>query len=133
MEVSVDDHCFVCGSENAAGLKAHFDIDHVRHRAICTIRIKDIYQGWKGMVHGGIIAALVDEAGIYACRSFGEHFVTAELNIKYKAPVPIDQDLIVSAEVIESRRRIFSVVGKIELAGKVLVESQSRIFAVAES
>ncbi|WP_432822218.1 PaaI family thioesterase [Trichloromonas sp.] len=131
MEVSADDRCFVCGPDNAAGLRARFEIDRDRNRASCTIRIADTHQGWKGIVHGGIIAALVDEAGIYACRSTGEHFVTAELNVKYKAPVPVGEDLVVSAEVVGSRRRIYSVVGRIELAGKVLVESQAKIFAVA--
>jgi uncharacterized protein (TIGR00369 family) len=130
MEVTTDDQCFVCGPDNAAGLRARFDIDRKRHRATCTIRLKDSYQGWKGMVHGGIIAALVDEAGIYACRSFGEQFVTAELNIKYKLPVPVEKEILVSAEVVETRRRIYSVVGKIEQEGKLLVESQARIFEV---
>ncbi len=133
MEVSADDRCFVCGPDNAAGLKARFDIDRERRRAVCIIRIVDTYQGWQGIVHGGIIAALVDEAGVYACRSVGEHFVTAELNVKYKSPVPIDQELIITAEVVASRRRIYSVVGKIELAGKVLVESQAKIFEVTSA
>lgn len=132
MDVSSDDTCFVCGSGNSAGLKARFDIDRERRSAVCAIRISDTYQGWQGIVHGGIIAALVDEAGVYACRSEGEHFVTAELNVKYKSPVPVERDLVVSAEVVSSRRRIYSVAGKIELDGKVLVESQSKIFAVAE-
>lgn len=133
MEVSEDDKCFVCGAANPSGLKARFVIDQDKRRAVCSIRIPETYQGWKGLVHGGIIAALVDEAGVYACRASGTHFVTAELNVKYRAPVPVDQDILVTAEVVESRRRIYSVVGKIELSGTVLVESTAKIFQVAEA
>ncbi len=130
MEVSADDKCFVCGPGNSVGLKARFDLDREHQRAVCHISIPDIYQGWKNIVHGGIIAALVDEAGIYACRSNGEHFVTAELNVKYKVPVPVDQNLVVTAEVVQSRRRIYSVVSKIEVAGKIHVEAKAKIFEV---
>lgn len=130
MEITNDTLCFVCGPDNPMGLRARFDIEQTRRRAVCVISIPVDYQGWQGIVHGGIIAALVDEAGIYACRATGEHFVTAELNVKYKAPVPVDTELVVSAEVVGEKRKIISVIGRIEREGRLLVESTAKIFAL---
>jgi len=132
MKILNDDTCFVCGPENPSGLRARFMVDQARRGATCAISIPAVYQGWQGMVHGGIIAALVDEAGIYACRALGKHFVTAELNVKYKAPVPVATELLVSAEVVETKRRILFVKGKIEHLGETLVESTSKVFALAD-
>jgi uncharacterized protein (TIGR00369 family) len=133
MEVLLDDRCFVCGPTNPLGLKARFIVDRDRQSAHCAIRIPADYQGWWGLVHGGILAALVDEAGVYACRASGEHFVTAELTVKYKIPVPVDVDLLITAEVVGRKRRIYSVVARIERDGQVLVESTGKIVELADS
>jgi len=132
MKILNDDTCFVCGPDNPSGLKARFNVDQTCRSATCVIGIPAVYQGWQGMVHGGIIAALVDEAGIYACRAIGEHFVTAELNVKYKAPVPVATELLISAEVVEAKRKIILVKGKIEHQGETLVESTAKVFALVD-
>jgi len=130
MEVLSDDQCFVCGSANPQGLHADFVVDKAERRAHCVIHIPSRFQGWQGLVHGGILATLLDEAGVYACRATGEHFVTAELTVKYKLPVPVETELLISAEVVEQKRKIYFVQGRIEVEGKLMVESSSRIFAI---
>ncbi len=131
MEILSDDQCFVCGPANSHGLHADFIVDREEHRAHCTLPIPSRFQGWQGLVHGGILAALLDEAGIYACRATGEHFVTAELTVKYKLPVPVETELLISAEVLEQKRKIYFVQARIEAGGKVLAESTSRIFEIS--
>lgn len=130
MEVLSDDQCFVCGPANPQGLHANFVVDKEERRAHCVIRIPSQFQGWQGLVHGGILATLLDEAGVYACRATGEHFVTAELTVKYKLPVPVETELLVSAEVVEQKRKIHFVQARVEADGKLLAESSSRIFAI---
>lgn len=130
MEVLSDEQCFVCGLDNPQGLHAHFVVNKEKRRAHCAIRIPSRFQGWKGMVHGGILATLLDEAGVYACRATAEHFVTAELTVKYKLPVPVETELLVSAEVVEQKRKIYFVQARVEAAGKLLAESSSRIFEI---
>lgn len=130
MEVSSDDQCFVCGPANPQGLQANFVVDKAGRRAHCAIRIPSRFQGWQGLVHGGILAALLDEAGVYACRASAEHFVTAELTVKYKLPVTVETELLVSAEVVEQKRKIYFVHARVEADGKLLAESSSRIFEI---
>ena len=71
--------CFVCGQENSGGLQARFRTNPEAGRAECRLVIPSTFQGWQGMVHGGIISALLDEVAIQACHGAEEDLLTAEL------------------------------------------------------
>ncbi|MFC1962064.1 PaaI family thioesterase, partial [Chloroflexota bacterium] len=55
-----DGLCFGCGQNNPIGLKLKFKKDGDGVRTEFTPG--ESYQGWPGMVHGGIIGCLLDEA-----------------------------------------------------------------------
>ena len=57
------------------------------------------------MVHGGIVAALLDEACAQAARLAVTPAVTSRLEIRYLAPVPVEQPLRLSAEVTDVQER----------------------------
>ena len=68
-QVSIDtkkerDMCFVCGPKNPVGLKVSFNWDGKVARAEFTPNRS--HQGWSGVVHGGIISCLLDEAMSWA-------------------------------------------------------------------
>ncbi len=130
MEVEEDGRCFVCGPENQQGLKVRFTVDREGRGASALVRVGSQFQGWEGVVHGGILAALLDEASIYACRAVGERFVTAELKVRYRKPVAVDTELLVTARIVDQKRRVFSVTAQVEAAGEVLAEAEARVFAV---
>jgi len=82
--------CFVCGLENPVGLKlTFFDAGPNRAEAGCTVPEK--YQGYPGVVHGGVVAAMLDEVvGRAAMSGDPNHFtVTARLQLRYRKPVPV--------------------------------------------
>lgn len=133
MELREEGNCFVCGRENRQGLGARFAVDPARGSAECRLVIPARFQGWEQVVHGGILATLLDEAGIYACRCFGEHFVTAELKVKYRQPVPVETEVTVAAEVVERRRRIFTVRASITAGDTVCAEAQGKIFRIEQA
>ena len=120
--------CFVCGLENPNGLHLHF-YQPAAGEVEAEIRIPAAFQGWTGVVHGGIIAAMLDEA---AGRAFldGEQLdrflFTAKLNIRYRKPVPVDQPLILRGRVKEEKGRV--AIGQSEIAsmdGTVLAEAEA--------
>lgn len=125
--VQTDDACFVCGRENSHGLNITFSTDAKKQTAEAETFIKDRFQGWQGIVHGGIIAALLDEAAIYACRALSLEAVTAELTIRYRKPVPTGQQLRVCAEVIDCRRRVVRTLSRLTIAGEVYAEAEGKI------
>ncbi|HRY34107.1 MAG TPA: PaaI family thioesterase [Bacteroidales bacterium] len=86
-------HCFGCCPDNADGLQMTFRKEG--EKVICDWLPLPQFQGWTKVLHGGIQATLMDEAGswfalLYA-RSSG---VTTRLNVTYRRPVPTDQGAI---------------------------------------
>lgn len=67
--------------------------------------VPERYQGAPGIVHGGIVATLLDEACSQAARLAVSPSVTARLEIRYLSPVPIEERLRVSAEISEVQER----------------------------
>ncbi len=63
------------------------------------------YQGAPGMVHGGLVAALLDEACGQVARTAVSPAVTSRLEIRYLAPVPVEEELRVGAELIGAEGR----------------------------
>ncbi|HDR46518.1 MAG TPA: PaaI family thioesterase, partial [Geoalkalibacter subterraneus] len=124
MDFQKDRGCFVCGPDNAQGMHADFMIDEQQQAAFCEMELGPPYQGWQGVVHGGIISTLLDEAGIYACRTQGETFVTAELNVRFRKPVPVGRKVRVSAQVRDRRRSIFKVVSQLTVEGEIYAEAE---------
>lgn len=130
MKVDEDGFCFVCGPRNESGLMARFETDAEKRSAVCRLVVPARFQGWRQMVHGGIVATLLDEACIYACRAGGGNFVTGEIRVRYRQPVPVDTPLTVRAEVVGGRRRLLEARALLEIAGEVHAEAETKVFAV---
>ncbi len=126
MLVKEDGRCFVCGPDNPSGLHGVFESGS--GRAVCRLSIAERFQGWEGVVHGGVVAALLDEACIYACRRPGEQMVTAELNVRFRRPVPVGREVTVTAEMTEERRRVRSVKARLEIGGEIHAEAEAKVF-----
>lgn len=125
--VEADSGCFVCGVDNPAGLKAGFVIDREHGSATARLTLEPQYQGWKDVIHGGILATLLDEVAIYACRGRGEQFVTVEINVRFRKPVPVGSTIDLKGRIVEHKRKLFSVESSIEIDGVLYAEATARI------
>jgi uncharacterized protein (TIGR00369 family) len=128
MQVEDDKGCFVCGDDNTHGLHATFVVDKVNQSASCQYIIPQQFQGWKNIAHGGILATLLDEVSIYACRSVTCNVVTAELSVRYKKPVTVNTPLTLQAKIIETKKHYFRVESTIEMDGKVHASADAKVF-----
>ena len=99
-------HCFVCGKNNKGGLHLSFEIDEERKTLETTFTPGPTFQGWDGIVHGGIISTLLDEAMAKLSYELGYNTVTASLEIRFKKPAPILQPLKVYGEITEANKRL---------------------------
>jgi uncharacterized protein (TIGR00369 family) len=131
VQVRDDGRCFICGKDNPIGFKAEFMIDPVHRRAETQVRIPEVFQGWQGVTHGGIISALLDEICAQACMGCGLVVVTGEIKIRYRSPVPIGSVVTVIGEVVGERRKLVDVKGRLELDGKVMAEAEVIMFRTA--
>ena len=96
--------CFVCGQDNPIGLKLRFDWDGKTAKAEFTPN--KLHQGWSGIVHGGIITCLLDEAMSYAALFEKINTVTAQLQVRMKRPVQIGQPLSITGNVTKRTRKL---------------------------
>lgn len=123
--------CFGCGDANPRGMHLVFERDVGRRRIVGCFRLGQEYQGGHGFVHGGIIATLLDEAMGKVSRFSDVRTVTAELNIEYHRPVPIETDILVEAFELERNGRSLVHRGEIRNAeGKLLASGRGRFVAV---
>jgi uncharacterized protein (TIGR00369 family) len=126
--------CFVCGVGNHAGLKIKF-YETGPEEVTAEYIVDDKFEGYPGVVHGGIIAAMLDEV---AGRSLmmGEEprfMVTAKINIRYRRPVPVGEPLKLVGRVKEDRGRIGTATGEIyDRTGKLLADAEVVMAAIPE-
>ena len=123
--------CFVCGVENPSGLHAHFY--QVDERTCVGRFLPDhSHQGYPGRVHGGVVAAILDETlgrAVWADQT--DWGVTVELTLRYKAPVPLDQMLTIVGRITENTRRVFEADGELLLAdGTVAVVAHGKFVKI---
>ncbi|NIS81682.1 MAG: hotdog fold thioesterase [Anaerolineales bacterium] len=99
-------HCFVCGLENSYGLGLRFY--EVGSREVeANVIVGEQYQGYPGLVHGGIVAAMMDEVLARAAMiEDHQHFrMTAKMEIRYRQPVPTGEPLHLTGKIIRQRSR----------------------------
>ncbi len=120
--------CFACGKDNPVGLKLKIVKNGDEARGEFTI--SELYQGWRGYVHGGIIFTILDEAMAYAY--FPEtKGVTARTEVRIRQPVPIGVPLVVTGRVVKKTRKLFTTAAEIMLPdGTVLAESTAQVYVV---
>lgn len=110
--------CFICGLQNPVGLhmKLYNDLD--QKHVVSTVTIPDQYQSYPGVVHGGIVATMLDEVSGRALLIDGSDddlMVTVKLEIKYRAPTPTNTLLKVIGRVVSVAGNRAKVEGEIVL------------------
>lgn len=100
-------HCFVCGIENPIGLHLKF-YENSPGEVVAEVILPDIYQGYPGIVHGGIIAAMLDEAAGRAHMgpvNAPRFMFTARLDVRYRKNVPVGKPLRLIGKAGASKSR----------------------------
>ncbi len=123
-------HCFVCGRVNAFGLKMDF-YTTAPGKVQAEISVPAHFEGYPGMVHGGILAAILDETGGRAHMTDPRQFiVTAQLNVRYRKPVPTETPLVVVGTAGERRGRVVEAHSEIRLAESETVLAEAELVLV---
>jgi uncharacterized protein (TIGR00369 family) len=115
--------CFVCGEFNPIGLRLQFETDGEVVQARFTPKAEHI--GFKGTIHGGILATLLDELMVWACAVKTTRFAfCAEMTVRFLQPVRPGMELLAVAELVSNRRnRIFDAKSELRLASGMVVAS----------
>src|SRR5580704_7910954 len=123
-----DGNCFACGPTNPIGMHVHFDRAADGEGVRARLELAPLYQGWRGIAHGGIVMALLDEAMAHAAGLAGHRGVTASVTVRFRKPVPLQVPIEVRGRVTWQRRNVLGVEATIfDEAGNALVESQGHV------
>jgi acyl-coenzyme A thioesterase PaaI-like protein len=125
--------CYVCGSENPAGLHIPFTrAPGGGSRAEYTARQEHV--GWPEIIHGGLLFTLMDEAVAWALIHAGLRGVTAKAEARFRVPARVGMHLVVNARVSHASHRAVRVHADIREdsdTGPVIAEMEA-MMAVAD-
>ncbi|MBI2882521.1 MAG: PaaI family thioesterase [Candidatus Methylomirabilis oxyfera] len=108
MNYEDDQMCFVCGKQNVDGLHLDFELigaDRIRTEFIPPKR----FQGWKDILHGGIIATILDEVMVNGAYLRHINAVTTKLEMRLRRPAAIGKPLIFYSQILKEDTRTVSV------------------------
>lgn len=119
--------CFACGKDNPSGLKMKFELDDDKCTAYFTPQRQ--HQSYNGRMHGGLVAVLLDEVtGNYLYCKEGKPAYTARIDIRYRRPLAIGEEVICIGRELKRKGRLVEMQGEIRKKdGTVLVESVSKM------
>jgi uncharacterized protein (TIGR00369 family) len=121
--------CFVCGQKNKDGLKLQFryspDGGKVETRFVPDAK----YQGWKGVLHGGIIMTLLDEVMAKAAVKKGFNVLTGEITTKFKNPARVMEPLRCEAEIEAVKKKVlYARAAVYKENGTIVAQATSKMF-----
>ncbi|WP_022849803.1 PaaI family thioesterase [Limisalsivibrio acetivorans] len=126
--------CFICGEENRFGLNTRFFAEDETVYTDINIPLK--YCGYKNVIHGGIVTALLDETMGWAAFIYGSKdymLFTRNLEIKYRRNTPAETDLRVVTRFTERRKILYGAAGKIiDAEGTVYAEGKGEFAPIPE-
>jgi acyl-coenzyme A thioesterase PaaI-like protein len=109
--------CLVCGLKNPFGLHtSFFELDN--NELLAVFKPRGEHQSYPGRLHGGIISTILDETigRAIMIQSEGDIWgVTVDLQIRFKKPVPLDEELRVIGRITKDSSRFFEGTGKLLL------------------
>jgi len=114
-----DNYCFVCGEKNPYGL--HLTFSARDGKALAEFIPQKNYQGYKDIVHGGIISALIDEAMVKAALMQGKSAITAEITVRFKNPLMVWDKAIIEATIIKMNKKIIETSAIIRKTDNTLI------------
>ena len=129
-ELKDNERCYVCGKDNPSGLHVQFTVDHTARTITGRFTPRKEHEGWEGIVHGGIIAALLDEAMVKLAAHLGEPAVSAEITVKFKVPVASGEELVVTGKLLKESHRLIEAEAIVEKGSVVVAEAKGKLLRI---
>jgi uncharacterized protein (TIGR00369 family) len=117
---------------NTLGLRLDFQSQEEKS-VFCETEVADMYSGYPGYVHGGIIATMLDEAMWKAARTIQVTVMTAKIELDYLRPVPTDKPIRIEASLVRIEgRKHWAEAQIVNAQGSILAKSKGLFIQVKE-
>jgi len=105
LELEDDKMCFACGGKNLKGLRLKFKHPEPG-KLLSTVIFPKHYQGYKNIVHGGLMATVLDEMMVNLAWVEGKPAVTAQLNVSLKKAAKIGEKIHLEGRIVKEGGRV---------------------------
>lgn len=124
-------NCIICGTDNPWSLGLTFSPDSAgKIRAV--FKGREELQGYDGIMHGGIIAALLDSTMTNCLFRSGIRALTGELNIRYKKPIPAKAEIELIAEIISEKPPLYIIEAVINCDSRLMAKASAKFIRITE-
>jgi acyl-coenzyme A thioesterase PaaI-like protein len=104
-------NCFGCGTLNAGGLGLVLHVEP--GRAWADLALDRRFEGWEGVIHGGILCTILDEVMAWALVGEDNWGVTARMTMDFRRPTMVGMSIHAEGWITRTRRRIVDAAGRI--------------------
>ena len=122
--------CVVCGQCGPGRLGLQFDVlddGSVTADFDCSAA----FEGYDGMLHGGVISAIADGAMTNCLFAHGIHAVTGELTVRFRHPVELGEPLAVTARIVRDASPLFMVEAELAQSGLLKAKAKAKFVKIA--
>ncbi len=128
LELEDNNKCFACGKDNPIGLKLKFEWNEGISYAEFTP--KEEHQGWRGVVHGGIISTLLDETMVWSMCFLDIKAMTVQMEVRYRKPAEIGEKLMLKGEIASQRGRLIQAKAQIHSNKGLVAEATGKFLRI---
>ena len=109
LDLEDDQMCYVCGSRNLQGLRLVFEHPK-KWQLLATVTFEKHHQGFRDIVHGGMVAMVLDEMMVNLMWKEGIRAVTAELCVRLRKPIKIGEKVYLEGYLEKETKKAFFAV-----------------------
>ena len=119
--------CVVCSFANGNGL--HLEFDTADDGSVtATFQCEEAFEGYPGMLHGGVISSVLDSAMGNCMFAHGRATVTVEMTIRFRHPVVTGQEATVSARITRTSHPLYLLEAEVIQEGKVKATAKGKYY-----
>ena len=122
---SVHPNCFVCAPHRPFGLRVNY-VMQADNTVQATVACPKLWEGYPGMVHGGITASLIDGAMTHCLFGQDINAVTADLHVRYRLPLILGKPATITAEVTNNMPPLYVLKSTLTQDGKCCVTATGK-------
>ena len=124
-------NCIACGKANPFSLGLSFDLlpdGSVQSR----FKGNAIYQGYKGILHGGIVSTLLDASMAHCLFHHGIEAVTGDLQVRFLKPVLFDAELTLTAKITQSHPLLYKLESEVSWGKQLMAAGKGKFMKIQE-
>lgn len=122
------DNCFICGKKNPIGLKIAFNYQD--KLAAAAFSLSPHFEGYDGIIHGGIVSAILDEAMAKIILHNNIKAYTVSLNVDFKKPLKPEHPYVVEGAIAAVKRKIVIANASIFDGNSICAAASGKFFII---